>query len=264
VTGRVFGGEDGEASSPVAIVNETLARSVWPNASPIGQQIRFAPKAPWITIVGIARDVRSMGLAEPAPAELFLLHEQLPKIVGETERAMYAVLRTDKDPLSLAAPARRVVRELDPLLAIIGIRSMPQMMDLSVARPRFTMLLLSVFAVVAFTLAAIGVYGIMSYAVKRRTREIGIRMALGARPNDVLSLVVGQGMRLALVGVVLGILGALLATRLLTRLLYGVSPTDPATFTSIAILIAGVAFVASWLPARRAVRTDPTLALREE
>jgi len=108
------------------------------------------------------------------------------------------------------------------------------------------------------------VYGIMSYAVKRRTREIGIRMALGARPNDVLSLVVGQGMRLALVGLVLGILGALLATRLLTRLLYGVSPTDPATFTSIAILIAGVAFVASWLPARRAVRTDPTLALREE
>ena len=262
--GRAFGGEDGATSLPVAVINETLAKSVWPNANPIGQQVRFASNLPWITIVGVSRDVRSMGLSEPVPPELFLLHEQMPTTAGGTERAMYAVLRTETDPLALAAPARRVVRELDPLLAIIGIRSMPQMLDLAVARPRFTMLLLTMFAVVAFTLAAIGVYGIMSYAVKRRTREIGIRMALGARPTDVLRLVVGQGMRLALTGVALGTVGALLATRLLTRLLYGVSPTDPATFVGIALLLAGVAFLASWLPARRAVRTDPTLALREE
>ena len=264
VGGRLFSSTDVGTSSPVAIVNETLARTVWPNANPIGQQIRFSPKMPWVTVVGVVRDVRSMGLSEPAPAELFVVHEQMPAIAGNTERTMYAVLRTERDPLTLAAPARRVVRELDPLLAITGVRSMPEMMELSVARPRFTMLLLSVFAVVAFTLAAIGVYGIMSYAVKRRTREIGIRMALGARPNDVLNLVVGQGMRLTLVGVALGIGGALLATRILTRLLYGVSATDPATFTAIAMLITAVAFAASWVPARRATRTDPTLALREE
>ena len=197
-------------------------------------------------------------------AEIFLLHDQMPTAAGGTERAMYVVLRTSVDPVSLAAPARRVVREADPLIAITGIRSMTEMVDLSVARPRFTMLLLGVFGAVAFTLAAIGIYGIMSYAVKRRTREIGIRMALGARPGDVLRLVVGQGMRLALVGLVVGIGGALLATRLMTRLLYGVSATDPLTFAAIASLLAAVALVASWLPARRAIRTDPTLALREE
>jgi len=138
------------------------------------------------------------------------------------------------------------------------------MVDLSVARPRFTMLLLVVFGCVAFVLAAIGVYGVMSYAVKRRAREIGIRMALGARPGDVLRLVVGQGMRLALAGLGVGIAGALLATRLMASLLYGVSATDPLSFAAIALLLAAVALLATWLPARRAVRTDPTLALREE
>ena len=262
--GRDFGDEDLARSAPVAVINETLAKAVWPNASAIGQQVRFSSKLPWFTVVGVARDVRSMGLSEPPPAEMFVLHDQIATVAGDTERAMYAVLRTATDPLSYAQTARRVVRELDPDLAIIGIRSLPEMVGLSVARPRFTMLLLCVFAVVAFALAAVGVYGIMSYAVKRRTREIGIRMALGARPTDVVRLVVGQGMRLAMTGVVVGVVGAALATRLLTRLLYGVSPTDPATFAAIPVLLAGVAFIASWIPAQRAVRTDPTLALREE
>jgi predicted permease len=264
VRGRLFGAEDDASSPPVAVINESLARALWPDANPIGQQVRFSSKLPWVTIVGVARDVRSMGLSEPAPAEIFLLHDQMPTAAGGTERAMYVVLRTAVDPVSLAAPARRVVREADPLIAITGIRSMTEMVDLSVARPRFTMLLLGVFGAVAFTLAAIGIYGIMSYAVKRRTREIGIRMALGARPGDVLRLVVGQGMRLALIGLVVGIAGALAATRLMTQLLYGVSATDPLTFAAIAALLAAVALLASWLPARRAIRTDPTLALREE
>ena len=262
--GRFFGAEDSPSSAPVAVINETMARSLWPDADPVGQQVRFSKKLPWITIVGVARDVRSMGLSDPVPVEIYILHDQLPKVAGGSERAMYVVLRTAIDPLSLAPAARRAVREADPLIAIVGIRSMTQMVDLSVARPRFTMLLLGVFGTVAFTLAAIGIYGIMSYAVKRRAREIGIRMALGARPGDVLRLVVGQGMQLALIGLATGIAGALLATRLMGTLLYGVSATDPLTFAGIALLLAAVAFLASWLPARRAVLTDPTLALREE
>jgi predicted permease len=262
--GRLFGPSDGAGSAPVAVINEAARRAIWPNADPVGQQIRFAPDEPWLTIVGVTRDVRSMGLSEPVTPEVYLLHEQLPAIAASTERAMYVVLRTAGDPLSLASAARATVRELDPLLAITGIRSMTEMVDLSVAGPRFTMLLLGVFGGVALTLAAVGIYGIMSHAVKRRTREIGIRVALGARPADVLRLVVGQGMTLAGVGLAIGVAVALAATRLMTQMLYGISATDPVTFVGIVVLLAAVAFVASWVPARRAVSTDPTTALRVE
>ena len=262
--GRSFGGEDGATTMPVAIINETTARTVWGGSDPIGQRVRFSRAQPWVTIVGVARDTRSAGLAEEVPMELFLLHEQMPVIASGIQRAMYVVLRTSGDPLALAAPMRRTIKEMDPQLAIVGLRSMTEVVERSIARPRFTMLLLGVFGAVALTLASIGIYGVMSYAVKRRTREIGIRMALGARPADVLRLVVGQGMRLALLGLGVGVVVALLATRLMTRLLYGVSATDPMTFAGIALLLAAVALVANWVPARRAVLTDPTTALRTE
>jgi len=264
VRGRLFGDEDSPSSMPVAVINETTARSVWRGSDPIGQRVRFDRQLPWITIVGIARDVRSMGLGNPAPMELFLVNEQMPVAAGGAIRDMYAVLRTEGEPTSLVSAARRTVSELDPLLAIIAIRGMDEMMDIAVAQPRFTMLLLGMFGTVALTLAAIGIYGIMSYAVKRRTREIGIRMALGARSSDVLRLVVGQGMRLAIVGVTVGVISALVGTRLMTKLLYGVSATDPVTFASIVAILAVVAWVANWVPARRAVLTDPTTALRSE
>jgi predicted permease len=262
--GRLFGPEDTEASVPVAVINETAARGIWPGADPIGHRVRFSSKEPWVTIIGVVRDVRSAGLGDPVPTELFLLHEQLPAITTQTERTMYVVLRTSGDPTALAAPSRRIVRELDPLLAIVGMRTMTEIVDRSVAQPRFTMLLLALFGGVALALAAIGIYGIISYGVRRRTREIGIRMALGASPTSVLRLVVGQGMRLAFVGLALGVIFALVATRAMARLLYGIGPTDPATFAAITVLLAVVAFVASWLPARRAVLTDPTSALRAE
>jgi putative ABC transport system permease protein len=264
VRGRALGPEDTRNALPTAVVNEAAARAIWAGGDPIGQRVRFDRQLPWITIVGVARDVHSMGLAEPAPAEIFLPHEQLPSVAGGTERAMYVVLRTSGDPTALAAPARALVRELDPLLAIVSIRSMVELMDLAVAQPRFTVLLLGVFGGVALALAAIGIYGVLSYAVKRRTREIGIRIALGGEPRHVVRLVVGQGMRLALLGLAVGVLGAFLATRLMTRLLYGVSATDPLTFVAITVLLALVALVASWLPARRAVRTDPRAALAAE
>jgi putative ABC transport system permease protein len=264
VRGRPFGPEDRESSLPVAVINETAARTIWGTTDAIGTRFRFDKPRPWITVVGVARDSRSHGLAEPAPAEVFMLHEQLPTAGGGTERAMFAVVRTAAEPTALAAPARRVVAELDPLLAIIGIRSMTEMVARSVARPRFTMLLLGVFGAVALTLAAIGIFGIMSYAVRRRTREIGIRVALGAQPRAVLRLVVGQGMRLALLGLAIGLVGAFLATRLMAGMVYGVGVRDPATFVGVGLLLGAVALVASWLPARRAVLTDPTTALRAE
>jgi putative ABC transport system permease protein len=262
--GRLFDTGDRLGTMPVAVINESLARALWPDGDAIGTRVRFSPRIPWITIVGVARDMHSEGLGAPAPMEIYLLHDQMKDIAGDTQRAMYVLLRTAVDPLTLAAAARRVVAEADPSLAITGIATLSQMVDRSLARPRFLMLLLGAFGALALLLAAIGIYGIMAYAVRRRTREIGIRMALGARPGDVLGLVVAQGMRLAAIGLLVGILGALLATRLMEKLLFGVSATDPVTFATIALLLGGVALFASWLPARRAVLTDPTAALREE
>jgi putative ABC transport system permease protein len=261
-SGRAFGSEDHAASAPVAILNETSARSWWPDANPIGQRVRFDSNLPWVTIIGVARDAKSNGVREPTPPELYLLHEQLPAAGGRTERSMYVLLKTTVDPLSLTSPARETIRQLDAQLAVTSIRSMEQLLDYSVAQQRFMMLLLAVFGIVSLSLAAIGIYGIMSYAVKRRSKEIGIRMALGGAPRDVLLLVVGQGMRLAVIGMVVGIAGALASTRIMADLLFRVPARDPLTFAGIALLLAGVAFVASWLPARRAVRTDPTAALR--
>ena len=262
--GRLFDSSDGLGRMPVAVINESLARALWPDGDAIGKRVRFSPRIPWITIVGVARDMHSDGLGSPAPMELYLLHDQMMDLAGNTQRAMYVLLRTAVDPLTLAAAARRVVAEADPKLAITSIAALSQMVDRSLARPRFLMLLLGAFGALALLLAAIGIYGIMAYAVRRRTREIGIRMALGARPGDVLRLVVGQGMRLAALGLLIGIFGALLATRLMQKLLFGVSATDPLTFVTIALLLGGIALIATWLPARRAVVTDPTAALREE
>jgi ABC-type antimicrobial peptide transport system permease subunit len=177
---------------------------------------------------------------------------------------MYVLLKTTVDPLTLISSARQAVRQLDPQLAITNIRSMEQLLDFSVAQQRFMMLLLAVFGGVALSLAAIGIYGIMSYAVKRRTREIGIRMALGGSPRDVVRLVVGQGMQLAVIGLGVGIIAALAATKLMADMLFGITPRDPVTFGTITVLLAAVALFASWIPARRAVRTDPTTALRTE
>jgi putative ABC transport system permease protein len=262
--GRMFGRGDTGGSTPVAMINEAAAREIWPGGDPVGQQIRFSPTEPWITVVGVARDVRSTGLGAPVPDEVYLLHEQMPAITESTAQTMYVIMRTAGDPLLLATAARQAVRDLDPLIAITNIRTMTKMIDLSVAQPRFTMLLLGVFGGVALTLAVVGIYGIMAHAVKRRTREIGIRMALGARPTDVLRLVVGQGMRLAVLGLVVGVVAALAATRLMADLLFGVKATDPLTYVGSVVVLGAVAFAASWIPARRAIAIDPTLALRSD
>jgi putative ABC transport system permease protein len=264
VRGRSFEPTDTRTSLPVAVINEAAARSVFPGEDPIGRRFQFSPNRPWVTIIGIARDVRSMGLAEPAPPETFLLHEQLVEVRKGTERAMYLLLQTDGDPAVLASDARRLVRAMDTLLAVSSIRTMPEVIRLSMARPRFTMLLLSIFAAVALALAAIGIYGLIAYGVRRRTRELGIRMALGARPTDVLRLVVTQGLRLSVLGIALGAAVSLALTRLMTSLLFGVSPQDPVVFGGVGVVLLAVALIASWMPARRAVLVNPTVALRGE
>ena len=262
--GRLFEDGDRRSSLPVAVINETFAKQVWGDGNPVGQRVRFDRDLPWVTIVGVANDTRSAGLGEPTPPELFLLHEQLPGIARGTERTMYVLIRTTGDPAALIPSARRTVRELDPALAITATRTMSDVVNRSMGRERFTMLLLGVFGIVALTLATVGIYGMMSFGVRRRTREIGIRIALGAKPGDVLSLVVGQGMRLAVFGLAAGVAAAFLATRVMRGLLYGVSAVDPITFGGITLLLAAIAFCASWIPARRAVATDPTTALRAE
>ena len=263
VQGRAFSDVDAPTSEPVAVINETTARRVWPEGNAIGQRVRTSQRRPWMTIVGIVPDVHSNGLDQPAPAELYVMHEQRLATAGGAERSLFLVLRTATDPMAVANGARTAVKEIDPLLAITGVRSMTEIMERSVARPRFAMRLLTAFGALALVLAAIGIYGIMAYGVKRRTREIGIRMALGAQRSSVLALIVRQGMALAAAGLMAGTLGALFITRYMTALLYGVQPFDAITFGAVVVVLGGVALLASWIPARRAVSANAVEALRE-
>jgi predicted permease len=263
VQGRTFNDTDAATSEPVAIINETSAKLIWPEGNAVGQRVRTSQRRPWMTIVGVVRDVHSTGLDQAAPAELYVMHEQRLATAGGAERTLFLVIRTVNEPMVLAPATRAAVKEIDPLLAIASVRPMHEIMELSMARPRFAMRLLTAFGALALVLAAIGIYGIMAYGVKRRTREIGIRMALGAQRSSVLTLIVSQGMRLTVIGLAAGTLAAFLITRYMETLLYGVKPFDPVTFAGVVGLLAAVALVASWIPARRAVAGDTVVALRE-
>jgi ABC-type antimicrobial peptide transport system permease subunit len=209
-------------------------------------------------IVGIVGDVRAFGLdGDPTP----MFYGNIDQVqVGFAS----VVVRTTGDPTSLAAPARSVVQALDRDLPVIGLATLDRLVGASIARPRFYMLLLTIFAGVALLLASVGIYGVFSYLVSQRTREIGIRIALGAARHDVLSLIMGRALRLVLLGVGLGVFATLGLNRFLIRLLFGVSPTDPGTMTGVSLFLAGIAFVACYLPARRASRVDPAITLRSE
>jgi predicted permease len=263
--GRGLTAADHADAPLVALVNETMARTLWPGADPLGRRFRLGgDERPWTTVVGVVRDVRSGGLREPAAPEFYVSLAQFRRFAGWTRSSMTLVVRTAGDPARLAPSVRRALAATDPELAAADVRTMRQVVDRSVAQPRFTMLLLSTFGGVALLLAAVGVYGVISYGVAQRTREFGIRTALGARRADVLRLVLGQGLGLAALGVGLGLVGALAATRALRSLVFAVRTTDPATYAAIAVLLLGVAALASLVPARRATRADPTRALRQE
>jgi putative ABC transport system permease protein len=259
--GRVFTAQDGRDNPRVTIVNEAFVKRYFPNDEPLGKRITFgdaSPDSQWMTIVGVVRDTKRQGLEQPVRIESWMPLAQRPA------GSMMMVLRTTGDPLALSQPVREAVWSLDRDLPIPRIQTLEQILAARVAQRRLNMLLLGLFALVALILAAVGIYGVMSYTVTQRTNEIGIRMALGARATDVLGLVIRQGMLLALIGVVIGLAATLALTRLMTSLLFDVSATDPITFIAIAVLLTGVAFVACWIPARRATKVDPMDALRYE
>jgi putative ABC transport system permease protein len=258
--GRAFTQQDRADAPPVIIVNETLARRFWPTTDALGKRMRFfgpPEKNPWIQVVGIVPDVRHE-LNLPVTPDYYLPHAQDPW------NSMVLVAKTKVEPLALAASIRQQVWSLDKDQPVFDVRSMEQVRALSVSLYSFSSVSLGIFAVIALLLAAIGIYGVMSYAVTQRTQEIGIRMALGARAADVLKLVVRDGMALALIGVVAGLAGAFALTRLLRSLLVGVTPTDLVTFTMVTLGLLSVALLACYVPARRATKVDPLVALRYE
>jgi putative ABC transport system permease protein len=259
--GRTFTAQDTQESPRVTIVNETFAKRYFPNEDPIGKRFTFGgpgPNTRWITIVGVVRDTKRQGLDQPIRIESWMPLAQSPA------GSMDVVLRTIGDPLALSNSAREAVWSLDRDLPIPSIQTMEQILSERVAQRRLNMLLLGLFAMVALILAAVGIYGVMSYAVTQRTNEIGIRMALGAQTGDVVGLVLKHGMALTLVGVAIGLIATFMLTRLMASLLFGVSVRDPITFAAIAALLTGVALVACWIPARRATKVDPMVALRYE
>jgi putative ABC transport system permease protein len=259
VSGRVFDETDGAEAAKVIVIDETLARTYWPGEDPIGKRITTTFDE-YATIVGVVRHMQFDGLGTSYPT----LYEPYLQMRDHFVRSMVLAVRTSVYPTGVAGPIREVVRSLDPNVPIVYMRTMDTVLTRAVARPRFTMTLLGLFAGVALLLGIIGVYGVMSHAVAARTNEIGIRIALGARSGEVIQMVARQGFVLAMTGVAVGLASAVIATRVMEGLLFNVSATDPWTFGAVAILMAMVALLASYLPARRASNVDPIEALRVE
>ena len=267
--GRLFTPQDNENSQPVVIVSQRMAKEYWPGQDPIGKRLRQEGNQPWITIVGVAGDVNDGPVGRPRQPHIYIPFLQLSdsltadNVVGEA-RSMNLALRVAGDPAALASAVVARVHSLDPDVAVANLATMPQVVSSSLAGPRFNTSLLSLFAGFALFLSAIGIYGVLAYAVSQQRHEIGIRMALGARPRHVLRFVLAWGTRLACLGAVFGILAAFALTRLMKGLLYGVGATDPLTFAGVTLLLLGVALLASYIPARRATKVDPMVALRCE
>jgi len=267
--GRDFSSADGAETQGVVIVNESLAHQYWPQQDAIGQEISIhvppssAPWKPqqrnnWLRVVGVVGDIRDWSWNQQLPDELYLPYTQNPS------RLMRLVVRTNAEPESMTTAIRHTLESLDPNQPVTEIRTMDQLVDSALARRRLSMILLAIFAGFATLLAGIGIYGVMSFAVSQRTHEIGIRLALGAQPRNLVNMIVGEGMMLSMVGVLLGFIASMLSMRTIRSLLYGISALDPVTFFGVAAFLAAVAFASCYFPARRATKVDPIQALRSE
>ena len=269
--GRDLTESDSEAAAPAVIVNQELAERHFPGQDPLGQRITIgnpsSPDARWMTIVGVAKSAVQSSWSGDRMPEVYIPYLQTEDYLGGAEaRNAYLtlVIRTAGDPAALAASARGTIWSIDNAVAISDVITMEAAIGAALARPRFQFMLLGMFAIVALLLAAAGIYSVMSYAISRRTQEIGLRLTLGAQRGDVLRLVLGQAMIRVAIGSAIGLAGALALTRLMANLLYGVQPTDPLTFGAVSLVLIGAALLASYIPARRASRIDPMVALRQE
>ena len=269
VAGRAFQAADATSPGAVAIVNETLVQTFWKDLNPLGQQLRPSgpPGIPWFTVIGVAKDVKQGGLDQKTGTEMYFFVEQtasLPAPANQAPTTMNVVMRTTLPPAALSQTLDGIVRDADRAVPVVRLRDMEAVFADSIRRPRLLAQLLGGFAGLALLLAAIGTYGVLSYMVTERRREIGIRMALGAERGSVLGQVLKQGLVLAGIGVAVGLVGAFGLTRLVASLLFGVQPTDPMTIAAVVGTIAVVAAAASLVPAWRASRVDPIVVLRDE
>ncbi|HMJ05084.1 MAG TPA: ABC transporter permease, partial [Chthoniobacterales bacterium] len=262
VRGRDFNDQDNLDANLVVVVSEKTARHYWPNDDPIGKRIKngsTTTDAPWRTVIGVVKDVRQNDFVAEPKMQMYFTYRQLRSLMPNA-----LILRTAVDPLSLATGVRNAIWSVDKDQTVANVDTMEHIVAGAVARQRFSMLLLAIFAGVALILAAVGIYGVMSYTVAQQTRDIGIRMALGAQRSDVLKMTVKQGLRLVGFGLVIGLAAAFVLTRVMASLLFGISATDPLTFVSISLVLLAVAILASYIPALRATRVDPMIALRAQ
>jgi len=259
--GRLFDVRDTARSPDVIIINQTLARPFYGNESPLGRRIQPNMDGAFCTIIGVVEDVKNAGIDRPTGTELYLPYTQKH---GSGNNDAFVVLRGNGDPSSLASAVRQEVQAIDPTIPISHVRLMDDVLSSAQSRPRFLTLLLTLFSSIALIIATVGIYGVISYSVARRSKEFGLRMALGAKPANILSLVLKQGVLLTAIGVVVGLVAALILTRLMASLLFGVTPTDAITYLGVTVLLAVVAIFATYVPARRATQVDPIKALRYE
>ena len=262
VRGRDFTDLDTTETSYTVVVSEKLAQHFWPGQDPIGKRLKPGPTTsdlPWRKVIGVVKDVRQNDFLAQPKMQMYMSYRQLKDLAPNA-----LVVRTVVEPMSLATALRNAVWAVDKDQPVSNIDTMEHIVAGAVARQRFSTMLLGIFATLALMLAAVGIYGVMSYSVAQRTHEIGIRMALGARRSDVLKMTVKQGLKLVVIGVVIGLVAAFVLTRVMASLLFGVSTTDPVTFFSISLVLMGVAMLASYIPALRATKVDPMVALRAQ